>query len=280
MAAELAHSGHVERRVRQLRADTVTARDDSIAEETAIALMFNCAPHAVMMASPLDLEDFALGFSLTEGIIQQREELLSTRVRMLARGAQISVTIPPERMAALGQRSRALEGFSGCGICGTKHIEQVMRTPRTVTAAVTVDPPAIARALAQLARRQQINALTGAVHAAAWAHPDGEIAHLREDVGRHNALDKLIGALARADVQASSGFLVLTSRASYELVLKAASANLAMMVAISAPTSLAIELAEQAGITLIGFARGDRCTVYTRPERLSGIAIHERCATP
>lgn len=265
--------GMVRRRVRRIVGREVVERIDGIAEETAIALVYNGQPHAVMMATPLDLQDFALGFSLSEGIIGDAAELLDVQTIALEQGVQLSLRIPPQRHEALMQRPRGLEGRSSCGVCGTRHIADVLRAPRHAAAGFVVEPVALRRALGELREQQPLNALTGAVHAAAWATPDGAIQLLREDVGRHNALDKLIGALALENRQASGGFAVLTSRASYEMVLKSASAGIALVVAISAPTSLAIDLADEAGITLVGFARDDRCTVYTRPARVRSAAV-------
>jgi FdhD protein len=266
-------AGAVNRRVRRIVGREVVERIDGIAEETAVALVYNGQPHAVMMATPLDLEDFALGFSLSEGIIDNATELLDVQVITLEQGMQLSLRIPPQRHEALMQRPRGIEGRSGCGVCGTRHIADVLRAPRHAAAGFVVDPVALRRALSELRERQPLNAATGAVHAAAWATPDGALQLLREDVGRHNALDKLIGALARENLQASRGFAVLTSRASYEMVLKSASAGIPLVVAISAPTSLAIDLADEAGITLVGFARDDRCTVYTRPARVQSAEV-------
>lgn len=259
--------------MRRIVGREVLEREDSIAEETAIALVYNGQPHAVMMATPLDLADFALGFSLSEGIIESPAELLDVQQLALEQGVQLSLQIPPARLERLLARPRGIEGRSSCGICGTRHIADVLRAPRHASAGFVVDPPALRRALAELRAGQPLNLATGAVHAAAWATPDGEIRWLREDVGRHNALDKLIGALAQAGVPASHGFVVLTSRASYEMVLKSASAGIPLVVAISAPTSLAIDLADDAGITLVGFARDDRCTVYTRPARVHSLPV-------
>ncbi|MDB5969211.1 MAG: Sulfur carrier protein FdhD [Hydrocarboniphaga sp.] len=258
--------------MRRIVGREVIEREDSIAEETPIALVYNGQPHAVMMATPLDLADFALGFSLSEGIIQSPAELLEVQQVALEQGVQLSLRIPPQRLERLLERPRGIEGRSGCGICGTRHIADVLRPPPHAAAGFVVDPSALRRALVQLRYQQPLNAATGAVHAAAWATPDGTLRYLREDVGRHNALDKLIGALALSGVQAAHGFAVLTSRASYEMVLKSASAGIPMVVAISAPTSLAIDLADEAGITLVGFARDERCTVYTRPARVQNAA--------
>lgn len=265
--------GLVRRRVRRLVGREVIEREECIAEEVAVALVYNEQPHAVMMLTPLDLEAFALGFSLSEGIIENADELIEVRVVPLDQGLQLAMRIPPQRLERLLARPRSLEGRSGCGVCGTRHIDDVLRAPRHAAAGFVVDAVALRRALQQLADRQSLNAATGAVHAAAWATPEGHVRWLCEDVGRHNALDKLIGRLALEGVQAAHGFVVLTSRASFEMVLKSASAGIALVVAISAPTSLAVELADEAGITLVGFARDDRFTVYTRPARVSVPAV-------
>lgn len=265
---EACPQGQVSCRVHGVSADQVSTRDERIAEESAIALVYNDEPHAVMMASPLDLDDFALGFSLSERIIDEPAELLDRRIQPLARGVQVSLRIPESRWQRLRERSRSLDGRSGCGICGTREIEQVLAPPRRVPAGVRITPHAIGQALQALGQNQPLNAATGAVHAAAWARLDGSLTALREDVGRHNALDKLIGALARGPAPAEPGFLLLTSRASYEMVSKAANAGMSIMVAISAPTSLAVEFADECGMTLIGFARDARFTIYTRPGRI------------
>ncbi len=266
--------GYVSRRVRRI----VIGRDpqehnECIAEEVAVALVYNDEPHVVMMATPGDLADFALGFSLSESIIAHRDELLGFDAIELDGGIQLSLRIPPARQAALRERPRGLEGRSGCGLCGTRHLADAVRPPRHAAAGVVISHAALRRALNELRESQPLNAVTGAVHAAAWATADGTLRWLREDVGRHNALDKLIGAMAHAGVDAAHGFAVLTSRASYEMVLKSASAGIPLVAAISAPTSLAVDLADEAGITLIGFARDDRCTVYTRPARIQATPL-------
>lgn len=260
--------GYARQHVRRLRGRESSEHDDLVAEESAIALVYNDEPHAVMMATPLDLEDYALGFSLSENIIETPAELLAVEVHTLERGVQLSMRIPPERHRRLRERQRGLEGRSGCGLCGTRSIAEVLRPPRHVRAGVVIARTALQRALTELGKLQPLNAATGAIHAAAWAGQDGRIAHIREDVGRHNALDKLIGALARDGTNGARGFAVLTSRASYEMVMKSASAGIPIVAAISAPTSLAVEFAEEAGITLIGFARGERFTIYTCPGRI------------
>lgn len=265
--------GLVRRSVRRLVGRELIEREECIAEEVAAALVYNEQPHTVMMLTPLDLEAFALGFSLSEGIIENADELLEVRVVPLEQGLQLAMRIAPQRLERLLARPRSLEGRSGCGVCGTRHIGDVLRAPRHASAGFVVDAVALRRALQQLSEMQSLNAMTGAVHAAAWATPEGDLRWLCEDVGRHNALDKLIGRLAREGVPAAHGFVVLTSRASFEMVLKSASAGIPLVVAISAPTSLAVEVADEAGITLVGFARDDRFTVYTRPARVSVPAV-------
>ena len=243
-------------------------REDWIAEEAPIALLYNGEPHAVMLATPLDLEDFALGFSLTENILGSPDELLSTRVYRRADGIEVRMRIDPSRCATLPEQARNLAGRTGCGLCGARTLQQAMRRPPPVTARVPVPRADITRVLTELSDRQNLNRLTGAVHAAAWAQPGREIAVVREDVGRHNALDKLIGALARQRIDAASGFVVVTSRASYEMVQKCAIAGIGLLAAISAPTGLAVRRAEESGLTLLGFARGDGHVVYSHPWRL------------
>jgi formate dehydrogenase accessory protein FdhD len=235
-----------------------------VAEEIAVALVYNGISHAVMMATPVDLEDFARGFSLSEGIVHNAGELLDIEVIKEAAGLSVSMRIPESRFAALKERRRTLTGRTGCGLCGVDALAQAIRPLQAVTATLTVSAGDIQRGFALLAERQALNQATGAVHAAGLLR--GDTLLLREDVGRHNALDKLIGAAA---VQAGeAGALLITSRASYEMVAKAAAANCPVLAAISAPTALAIELAEQAGITLIGFAREGRMTVFSHRERI------------
>src|SRR5690606_33657947 len=233
---------------------------DRVAGEVPVALVVNGQSHVVMMCTPADLEDFARGFCLSEGIVGQLDEIQALRVQELpdAGGLQVELTIPEARAQALQAQARRLQGRTGCGLCGAQSIAAAMRPPRRVPAGVRVGVAALRRALEGLQRQQPLNAATGATHAAAWATPDGLLVAVREDVGRHNALDKLIGHLVASGRDLSRGFAVITSRASYEMVHKAASAGMPMLVAISAPTALAIRVAEEAGLTLVGFARGDR----------------------
>jgi len=256
--------------------------DDRLAEEVPVAMHFDGAPFAVMMTTPADLEDFARGFALTEGKVASMLEIEDIDVREVLEGVVVDVrtcrsrhggeeTSPKPSTAAAAEPPtgvRELPGRSGCGICGSRELEDVVRHPAPVAAGPTVMPDAIERALESLRSRQPLNALSGAVHAAAWALPDGTLVDVREDVGRHNALDKLIGAMLLAHIDPRDGFLVITSRASYEMVTKAAVAGMTIVVAISAPTALAVHLALDCGVTLLGFARPGRFNIYSRPERI------------
>lgn len=248
------------------------ATSDVVAEEVPVALLYNGAPHAVMMCTPADLEDFARGFTVTENIVAQAGDIAHVAIReILDRGGfEIDITIARERAAMLASRQRNMLGRSGCGLCGTQTIEAMIRPSRRVPAGLRVSVAAIRRALDALPRQQPLNIATGATHAAAWATPDGLIVSAREDVGRHNALDKLIGHLLMSGHDLSRGFLLITSRASFEMLQKAVSVGMPLVVAISAPTALAVRVAEEAGVTLIGFARGNRHVIYACPGRIVG----------
>ena len=224
---------------------------------------------AVMMATPCDLDDFALGFSLGEGIIDHASELLDVEIVETEAGIVISMIIDEPRLARLKQQQRSTVGVTGCGICGTQSLEQFANlAPPRVDADTQFSHSAIRLGISSLHSSQHINHQVGAVHAAAWCDQDGNLKLAREDVGRHNALDKLIGALRSAQIEIGRGFVVISSRASYEMVIKAARAGCSTLVAVSAPTSLAIDRAMQANITLIGFARDDRHSVYSHAQRL------------
>ncbi|MCX7555403.1 formate dehydrogenase accessory sulfurtransferase FdhD [Xanthomonadaceae bacterium JHOS43] len=262
--------GCVRRSISRWR-DGVEARlIDLVAEEVPIALHVNGTPYAVMMATPCDLDDFALGFSLSEGLIRTPEELHAVqtheRVEGIVLDLQVADTAPAASLAS--DTARVLPGRSGCGVCGTRLLEEVVRPPEPVSATHRYSAAALQRALANLPDHQPMNALTGAIHAAAWADVDGRIVLVREDVGRHNALDKLTGAMHRHEMDAGTGLLLISSRASYEMVTKTARAGIGVMAAVSAPTALAIGLARSAGVCLIGFARAHGYNVYTCPERL------------
>ncbi|MDT8407608.1 MAG: formate dehydrogenase accessory sulfurtransferase FdhD [Methylococcales bacterium] len=255
--------------VHRWQSGTLAANEDFVAEEAPVVLVYNGQPHVVMMATPLDLEDFALGFSLTEGIIQSPEEASSIRVYRRAKGVEVRVQIPEHRFSCVADKGRNLTGRTGCGLCGASTLEQAVRTPPAVGLGTTTQAEALVEALTAMHAQQRINQVTGAVHAAGWLPANAAtVSAVREDVGRHNALDKLIGCLARQQTDFNHGSLLITSRASYEMVVKAAQMGISLLAAISAPTALAIELADQCGQTLVGFARLNRLVVYTHPERL------------
>ena len=254
---------------RQWSATGITERAEQIVEETPVVIVYNAIPHVVMMATPADLEDFVLGFSVTEELIRGPADLRDVHVIRYGQGIEVQATVDEASEAVIASRTRRLSGRTGCGICGSDSIDAVLKTLHAVRAGRAVRPAAIEQALTALADKQQLNAVSGAVHAAAWARADGTVEEVREDVGRHNALDKLIGALLRRGTDAETGFILVTSRASFEMVQKAAVFGAPLLVAISGPTGLAVRVAEQSGMTLVGFARGDRLTIYTHPERIS-----------
>ena len=249
---------------------SVTKTTDRIAEEVAVSLVYNGLAHAVMMASPADLEEFALGFSLSEGIVHSPRELSRAEVLPLDEGILLRLEIESERAVLLEAQRRNLAGRTSCGLCGAETIEQAMRHPPRVGKGVALSHAALHRALETLSRQQTLNAITGAVHAAAWASPEGEVVVVREDVGRHNALDKMIGATIRAGHSLDAGFALITSRASFEMAQKAATVGITALAAISAPTGLAIRVAVETGLTLIGFARNGKHNVYANAWRLEG----------
>jgi FdhD protein len=253
--------------VQKWQAGEVKPLEDVVAEEVPVAMIYNGISHAVMLATPQDLEDFALGFSLAEGILSSPKELYSIEVVEQASGIELRMEVASERFAQLKDRRRSMTGRTGCGLCGAESLAQALRLPSNVNASKEVfDKEVVLKALENAANQQVLQAETGATHASFWVQTTGEITMAREDVGRHNALDKLLGARAKQDKEA--GFVLTTSRASYEMVQKVAVAGVSMLVAISAPTGLAIRVAEQCGVTLIGFARPQQFVVYTHPERI------------
>ncbi|MDX5445046.1 MAG: formate dehydrogenase accessory sulfurtransferase FdhD [Zoogloeaceae bacterium] len=257
------------RRVERWSPGGATDGIDQVAEEVPVALVYNGISHAVMLASPADLEDFALGFSLSEGILRDASDLYDLEVEAFAEGIQVDMRISAECFMRLKQRRRNLTGRTGCGLCGVETLEQAVRHPAPVAGGLQVSAETVHRAMAAMTQAQPLQRITGAVHAAAWARPDGSLQLVREDVGRHNALDKLLGAMAADGTDHAAGFIVITSRASYEIVQKAATRGVALVAAISAPTGLAVRIAEEAGVTLLGFTRGGGHVAYAHPERLA-----------
>jgi len=251
---------------RRFEAGLASLATEMVAEETPVTLAYNGVSHAVMMASPVDLEDFAVGFSLTEGLISHADAVTAVTVVRYSRG--IELQIETSAKVASDARRRRLSGRSGCGICGMADVEEVLRELPHVNSDTCFTVTAISRAVRELGAQQPLNDATGAVHAAGWANAAGAVSLVREDVGRHNALDKLVGAMARAAIDARDGFVVLTSRGSFELVQKVAILGASLVATVSAPTGLAVQIAIDTGITLAGFARDGRVTVYAHPERV------------
>ena len=236
--------------------------------ETPVNVVYAGIPFAVMMTTPEDLEDFAVGFSLTEGVIGSAEDIRSIRIEAVEKGIRLAIDLSSQRLHAHLARKRALSGRTGCGLCGIDDLDALPRARSPLHPAPDISIAAVRRALVELEGRQPLNAATRAVHAAAWADLDGQLILVREDVGRHNALDKLIGALLRAGVPPETGFAVVTSRCSFELVEKIAAFGARSLVAISAPTNLALERARHHDMTLIGIARHDSMTVFHGLDRI------------
>lgn len=258
----------VELAVERWRRGTVTRERDLVAEEMPVALVYHGVPHAVMLATPADLEDYAVGFTLTEGLVARPDEIRGVEVSFGEEAVEVRITVAWERFSALLDRRRNLTGRTGCGLCGEETLEQAIREVKPVGTGARLSDTELHAAIAQLGKLQPINARTGSVHAAAWVRPGEGIQLVREDVGRHNALDKAIGALVREGVDPAGGALLLTSRASFEMVQKSAAAGVAFVAALSAPTAFAVRLAERAGITLVAFAREHQHVVYAHPWRL------------
>jgi FdhD protein len=238
-----------------------------VAEETPVALTYNGATQAVMMATPADLEDFALGFSLTEGIAATPADITEMAIAPADNGIDIRMWLAGAAADRLLARRRYLLGASGCGMCGLESLAEADRALPVISTPARVSPPMIAAALAAMQAAQTLNAATHAVHAAAFWRTDAPLL-LREDVGRHNALDKLVGAMARAGLRPDAGIVLLSSRISVEMVQKAALLGAPLLVAVSAPTALAIRTADRAGITLVGVARADGFEIFTHANRI------------
>jgi FdhD protein len=250
------------------RHGTVSSGERAIPEETAIAFTYNRFAYAVMMASPADLEDFGIGFSLAEGVVSHRDEIEEIEIVPTPQGIELRLWIAEARIAAFTARRRYVAGPTGCGLCGLDSLAAAMRPPPRVTSAFRMEAADLAAAVASLTALQPLNRQTHAVHAAAFWQPHQGIVALREDVGRHNALDKLAGALARNAVSAAQGAVLLTSRVSVEMIQKAAILGAPVVAAVSAPTALALRTADQAGITLVAVARDDGFEVFTHSNRM------------
>lgn len=258
-------------RVPSIRVSETRVDDTSrfIPEEVPIALVYDGSTHAVMMATPADLEDFAVGFSITEGIVANFEEIREFEVVEHEKGLEARMWLVPSTGRTHAERRRRIAGPTACGLCGVESLDAAVPAPRTVGTTATATPAQIHAALDMLPLEQTLNLTTRAVHAAAfWDAGSGSIAFVREDVGRHNALDKLVGAVIRSGLDPANGFVVLTSRVSVEMVQKAAALGAEIIVAVSAPTALALRTAEAAGITLVAIARPDAFEIYSHPNRI------------
>ncbi len=243
-----------------------------VPEETAVAFTYGRATYAVMMATPQDFEDFAVGFSLTEGIVARADEITELEVVRLPLGVELRMTLATEHRTALEARRRNMAGPAGCGLCGIESLDAAVRKPAAVGIGPRIAPEIVFRAMQKLRGLQPLNAETHAVHGAGfWSLDEDGFIAVREDVGRHNALDKLAGALTRAGCGAEQGIIALTSRVSIELVQKAAAIGCTVIAAVSAPTGFALRAAEEAGLTLIAVARDDSFEVFTHHERIASL---------
>lgn len=260
--------GHSSFGARRWAGGVATWSDEAVAEEVPVALVYNGISHAVMLATPSDLEDFATGFTLSECIVGRRGEIHDLELVERDNGIEVHMELSAERVHTLKEHRRTLAGRTGCGLCGTESLNQLARRAASVQSSATLGPGALARAIGALQETQALFRMTGAVHAAAWCDFNGGIDLVREDVGRHNALDKVIGALATQRKGFDGGFVLMTSRASYEIVQKAAAVGIAVVAAVSAPTGMAVRVAIESGVTLVGFVRGERHCVYSHPERI------------
>jgi FdhD protein len=254
--------------VRRWRAGTWLETADSIAAETPISLAYNSIPHVVMMATPRDLEDMGVGFTVSEALVADYSEIRGVALDTSSGAFELQVSVTGSRLGELLQRRRNLTGRTGCGVCGAETVEDAIRRPPPVEAGGSISREHLVAALRRLRALQPLGAMAGSLHAAAWVSWEGEVQLVREDVGRHNALDKLIGAKLRGGENLRDGFVLVTSRASYEMVQKVATLGIRMLVAVSAPTALGVELALDCGVTLVGFAREEQQVVYSHPERL------------
>ncbi|EFE96818.1 formate dehydrogenase accessory protein [Serratia odorifera] len=248
------------------RGQLATAQQDWLAEEVPVALVYNGISHVVMMCSPKDLEAFALGFSLSEGIIASPRDIYSIEINQVCNGLEVDIALSSRRFAELKQRRRALAGRTGCGVCGIEQLADIYRPIPPLPFSQRFSLANLDRALAQLRQVQQVGQLTGCTHAASWITPQGEMLGGCEDIGRHVALDKLLGVRAGQGWQ--HGALLASSRASYEMVQKTAMCGVEILFVVSAATSLAVEIAERSNLTLVGFSRTGRATVFSHPQRI------------
>lgn len=264
-------SGHRERTVwRQKRHENAQAEPDALATEVPVALQYNGISHAVLLATPTFLEDLALGFSYTEGIIRTTDDIYDVQIEQDERGYSVDIEMASACLNQLKQRRRQLAGRTGCGLCGLESLNEVRRQLPIVPAPTQpYQRDAIFTALDQLRDQQPLHQITGATHAAGWANLSGDIQVVREDVGRHNALDKLIGHLLKQQVATSEGMMVVSSRASFEMVQKTAAFGVPILIAVSAPTSYAIQVAEELGLLLVAFGRAKQFSAYSHPAFLS-----------
>jgi FdhD protein len=253
--------------VRRWRAGEWQDTTDRIAAEVPVALTYNSIPHVVMMATPRDLEDMGVGFTVSEALAAAAE-IRDVRLDTSSGAFELRLSVAGSRLGEMLQRRRNLTGRTGCGVCGAETIEDAIRRPPPVPAGGSISRERLVQALRDLRAQQPLGRETGSLHAAAWVSWQGALQAVREDVGRHNALDKLIGARLRGGQGLDDGFALVTSRASYEMVQKAATLGVRMLVAVSAPTALGVELARDCGLTLVGFAREEQQVVYTHPERV------------
>ncbi|HCM9326312.1 TPA: formate dehydrogenase accessory sulfurtransferase FdhD [Enterobacter hormaechei subsp. steigerwaltii] len=244
------------------------ATPDFLAEEVPVALVYNGISHVVMMASPKDLELFAIGFSLSEGIIAHPQEIYGMDVVQAYNGLEVQIELSSRRFMGLKERRRALAGRTGCGVCGVEQLNDIGKPVAPLPFTQTFNLGNLDKALEHLNDVQPIGQLSGCTHAAAWLLPSGEIVGGHEDVGRHVALDKLLGRRAREDAVWQQGAALVSSRASYEMVQKAAMCGVEILFAVSAATTLAVEVAERCNLTLVGFCKPGRATIYTHPQRL------------
>ena len=267
--------------VTRWRNGEVSQTTDKVAEEVPIALIYNGVSHAVMLATPQDLEDFALGFSLSEGILQSKSELYDIEIVTQPQGIELRLDVATEAFVKLKEKRRSLVGRTGCGLCGAESLEQALRLPEKTlnlvenntsstgaASSLVIPASSIIKAFRTIQTTQVLQQATGATHACAWVDVSGEVQLLREDVGRHNAMDKLIGALAKLPKK-TDGFVLTSSRASVEMVQKVAIAGFDILAAISAPTGLAIRIAEDYGVTLVGFLRDNQFVMYAHPQRIN-----------